>query len=231
MKRLFCLISIGVIGILSFSACNPKLEIPSYLYIDSVSFSCLESQGSASCRIPDIRVVVNGDDRGSYELPATVPILQTGNSQIRLWAVVYKNGLPQQRVVNYLYSLYETNIVLRSGQIDTLRPSFSYADGTQFYLNEDFESAGNKFMASGKAFSTTTDSTLLLHVKGENNTHSGIVLFDETDTNRYFEMRTISPIYLIGTTTTFCFLELNCSCSQNIEVGMYIKNTPSRQVR
>ncbi|MBO4544077.1 MAG: hypothetical protein J5606_03885 [Bacteroidales bacterium] len=225
MKKSFvCIISLWIV-IVSFYGCNPKVGVPSYLYIDSLSFSCLESQGTSSCRIPDIRVVVNGDDRGSYVLPATVPVLQAGNSQVRLWTVVYKNGLPQQRMVNYLYSMYETNVVLRTGKIDTLRPSFSYVDGANFYFIEDFESAGNKFAASGKAFSINTDSTLLLHIKGEQNTRSGIITFDESDTNGYFEMRTISHVYLVGTTTTFCFLELNCSSTQTIEVGMYINNT------
>ncbi len=231
MKKSFvCIISL-LIAIACFYGCNPKVGVPSYLYIDSLSFSCSESQGTSSCRIPDIRVVVNGDDRGSYVLPAAVPILQAGNSQIRLWTVVYKNGLPQQRVVNYLYSMYETNRLLRTGQIDTLRPSFTYAEGTQFYFIEDFESAGNKFSASGKSYSINTDSTLLMHVAGEQNTRSGIITFDDSDTNRYFEMRTISHVYLVGTSTTFCFLELNCSSTQTIEVGMYINNTQTQGSR
>lgn len=208
------------------TACNPKIDIPSYIYVDTVSFSCLNSQGSCSHKITDIRLTVNGDDRGSYDLPALIPVLASGKAKIQIQPVVYKNGLPQQRMVNYSYSLYEDYHQLEKGKIDTIRPHFTYSDLTNFYFIENFEDAGIKFSSIGAPITKTTDESLLLHVPGDNSTNhtAGMVCIAPHDSNSSFELKTITPVYLTSTTMNICFMELNYSGTQSIEVGAYFHN-------
>lgn len=221
-------ISIVLIFSLGFilTACNPQVDIPSYIYVDTVTFSCQNDQGSASHQIKDVRITVDGEngDRGSFTIPALVPVLRSGSCRVQIQPVVYKNGLPQQRIVNYLYSLYDEYRNLKQGKIDTIRPHYTYADYTKFYFIEDFEDAGIKFKSDGKGIDKTADDNLLLHVVGENNHTAGIITFNEADTTRYFELKTVTPIYLTSTNVNVCLLELNCSSTQSIEVGVYFNN-------
>lgn len=221
----FILLGIAVV------ACNPQVEIPSYIYVDSVSFSCLNTQGSASYNIKDISVTVNGDARGSYELPALVPVLHKGSCKIQLQPVIHLNGMSHQRVVNYTYSLYETYHDLVQGKIDTIRPHFTYADQTKFYFIEGFEEAGFKFSCEGATLNKTSDSSILLHIPNENNYSAGMITFGENDTSYSFELKTINPIYLTSTTMTICFLEINYSGTQSLEIGSYFHHSTGRSTQ
>ncbi|MBP5412450.1 MAG: hypothetical protein J6Y47_04245 [Bacteroidales bacterium] len=225
MKKIIFLLT--VCGFCLF-ACNPAIDIPSYIYVDSVTFTCQNSQGSISSKITDVRLTVNGDDRGSYDIPALIPVLASGKAKIQIQPVVFKNGLSQQRMVNYTYNLYDDYRQLKKGQVDTIRPQFTYSDLTQFYFIENFEDAGIKFSSTGAPVVKTTDDNLLLHVANDNsiNHTAGMICFEKNDSNSLFELKTISPVYLTSTSMTVCFLELNYSGTQNIEVGAYF-NDPS----
>lgn len=228
MKKIFFLLAAGILCLYS---CNPRIDIPSYIYVDSVSFSCLNSQGSIASKITDVRLTVNGDDRGSYDIPALIPVLANGKAKIQIQPVVFKNGLSQQRMVNYTYSIYENYHHLTKGQVDTIRPQFTYSELTQFYFIENFEDAGIKFSSKGAPITKTMDENLLLHIANDNsiNHTAGMICFEKNDSNALFELKTISPVYLTSTTMSICFLELNYSGTQKIEVGAYFNNPSTNQ--
>ena len=85
-----------VLAYCSFSGCeiiNPKEDTPSYLKINSIPLntrkSASETYGSNSNNIVDAWVFANGKLIGSFELPATIPILAEGNVEIRRFGRVF----------------------------------------------------------------------------------------------------------------------------------------------
>ena len=84
-KLLFCCLVV-------FLGCKDAPEqIPAYLYIKPFT---VNAQGDASWhKVTEGWLYVNGDYLGSYTLPATVPILADGQSEVWLYPGVKKNGI------------------------------------------------------------------------------------------------------------------------------------------
>ncbi len=52
--------------------------LPAYIYIPAFELRTTQGEGSASSAITDVWLTVNGEFLGAYELPARIPVLQTG---------------------------------------------------------------------------------------------------------------------------------------------------------
>ena len=222
-------------------SCNPKMEIPSYIWIDSVDFQVLEPalQGTASHKISDVKIVANGQSLGFYQLPARIPILEHGNTRLSINAGIMINGIPQLKAEYPFYTPYILNVDLKKGEIDTILPHFTYTDNTEFYHIENFESAGMQYAAYGTSapLNKTNDKTLIFHQNKEDNKYSGIVELPYTNdsaTVYHFEFRTIKPVELNSSKIYDCLLEIDFRITHNVEIGMIVHsalpNTADRQV-
>ena len=84
MKIQYLLIAI-VISI-SFFSCKPdeqKAIVPGFLTISDVSVKTTGGQGSSRDRITNVNVFINDQSQGSFELPASIPIQQTGDTTLQ----------------------------------------------------------------------------------------------------------------------------------------------------
>ncbi len=210
-------------------ACNSNVETPSYVYIESVDFAAGDEQGTSSSKIPDVWVTANGTSLGTYQLPALVPVLASGKTELIFEAGIKLNGLSVQRPKYPLYTLYKETVTLVKGRVDTISPSFSYQTSVKFSFIEDFESAGLKFYSiPGSAeLKKTQDSSLIFHYRNEPNNFSGIIELPDADTIHYFDIRTTSPIYLNSNSVSECFVEINYCFTQNVEIGLYCYSSSS----
>lgn len=218
-------------SLLFLFSCNPEVEIPAYLYVEKADFIAanFEQEGTSSSKITNIRVRVNGQTIGSFSLPALVPVIANGNTDIAIDAGIKLNGLSQQRPEYPFYTPYETRINLTKGKIDTIVSVFNYVDYIKFALKEDFESAGLKFssVSESKVLEKTQESSLLFHYPNEPNNFSGIIQLPFQDTINFFEIKTTDPIYLDATSTTVCFVEMNYRFEENVEIGIYAYSSSS----
>lgn len=226
----------GILVIVGFLLlnCNPKVEIPAYIYVENVSFSAKNEQGTSSAKIPDIWVAVNGKSIGVYQLPALFPVIAEGGTQLWIEAGIKLDGLSQQRPKYPFYSMYKENINLTKGKIDTIVPEFRYLDSLKFPLIEDFESAGLKFSSvpNSAELKKTNDNNLIFHNGNEPNTYSGIIELPTADDISFFEIKTTSALWLNSYSATYCFVELNFCFTENVEIGMYCyyKSSSPRQI-
>ena len=60
-------------------------EIPSYINVSKVNLLTSSVQGSNTHKITDIWVYVNDQFRGTFEIPATIPLLHKDSNNIRLF--------------------------------------------------------------------------------------------------------------------------------------------------
>ena len=209
----------AVIMVWLLAACDRDVTVPSYIYIDSVSFVTQYAiQGSASSNISDVWVTVDGKNMGLYELPATVPLLASGPVKIQLQAGIRKNGISSLRPVYPFYASYICYTELEKGRTDTLVPTFSYQSVVSFDFKEDFEDAGIKFSAvdSSPVMGKTSDKNDIFSHAGEVNHYSGLISLGPDDT--YFEVVTNSAL---KNRQTYTFLEMDYCMTGDIEVGIY----------
>src|SRR6185369_3550902 len=106
---------------------NPAEPVPSYVHIDSFSLSTnLITQGSKSNKVVDVWAFVDGNAVGTFELPATFPVLSAGSHKLTLRPGILLDGIAATRSIYPLYTGYDTAINLESGKIKTGTPKIEY---------------------------------------------------------------------------------------------------------
>ena len=69
-------------------------KIPSFIHVEEFDFDITHSsQGSASEKITDVWVYVDGSIAGVYELPSTIPLHFEGNHSLKLHPGIKQNGI------------------------------------------------------------------------------------------------------------------------------------------
>lgn len=130
--------------VLSLSACdivNPEEAVPAFLNINSIDLQTdYDIHGSESHKITETWVFANGELLGTFELPATVPILASGSTDIQVRAGIKKNGISATRDIYPFYSGFSSSIELSEGETATINPSVQYQEDAQILLQRDFES-------------------------------------------------------------------------------------------
>lgn len=119
-------------------------EIPSFLYIEKADLITNdETQGANTHAIIDATVFANSIFVGTFELPATVPILESGNTRIAIGAGIKNNGISTDRIIYPFYEINRRDIALTPDAVTPISAdstvTFNYfSDGITFYI-EDFE--------------------------------------------------------------------------------------------
>ncbi len=126
------------------ASCQPDnfgKEIPAFVEIDTFVLRTDQAlQGSASEKITEVWLNVDGDFLGAYSLPARVPLLGGGQRQLSLQAGIRDNGISRSPEVYPFYSDFERRLELQPGATLRLSPEISYLGQTRFAFIEDFES-------------------------------------------------------------------------------------------
>ena len=139
----------ALLFMLYFTSCdiiNPEEDLPSYVYIENFSLNSNQGiQGSASAKITEGWLFLDGDFLGAYSLPAIVPLLTSGTHTIRVEPGIRDNGIGSTPEIYPFYEVFETTIDLSPTSTDTIRPATRYKSNAQFIFVEDFEQADHLF--------------------------------------------------------------------------------------
>lgn len=237
MNRLYILYLFAIAFF--YNSCNKDqylAEVPSYLRVESIDFESTSIQGSSSTNITDVWITMDGQFLGAFELPCTVPILDSGEHDFNIYAGIKANGISATRIRYPFYkecdvfvfngSDYDSEkaetIHLYRDSMVVVKAAAEYVDDVAFLSIEDFEDAGTVLddsdMSDTSLIRTNVDS-LVFEGYG-----SGEVHLDEE--NSFFELisaeyTTISSLYNAN------FLELNYKCDHSFKVGVAIKNADS----
>jgi hypothetical protein len=132
---------------LILSACeiiNPTEDTPSYLKINNIvldpSKSSTESYGTASNNIVDAWVFANGKLIGTFELPATIPILAKDSVKLNILAGVYGDGQKGARFPYGFYTQYNKTVFLEPAKVTEVKPVVKFNSSVVFPFDiyEDF---------------------------------------------------------------------------------------------
>jgi len=168
MKNQYLLI-VGITIISLFSCEKQKAIVPGFLKIDDVVLQSSASQGSSSDNITDINVFINDQSIGIFELPALIPIQQTGNVNLKIRSVIYKNGQSNEKVDYPFYTTFNLDTTFIPEAQMELTPVVNYQTTAIFdnpWSGEDFETGVNF------NYSPQTD-TVFQRVTGVNDVFEG----------------------------------------------------------
>lgn len=212
MKKILFLLYITAL----YSSCGLTdnfSEEPMYLQINSASLTGTPQVGN-SHDIKDAWVYVDGFNVGIFELPATVPILSSGNTvNVDIRAGVRDNGIqlsarqyPFYKTLNYTFDFIANETI----ELDL---TYEYVDNVQFTINENFE--------LGNVFFDDVDGNPLSTISRSNETPYGSFCGKSevsADLSR-FEQAT-SEVYLTNVfQSSEVYLEIDYKCDVSFIVG------------
>ena len=149
LRLLFYLLPVTAILLTS---CKQEDLTPSWVTIESVSLQTDEvSEGDNTHAITDLWVFKNNEALGVWEVGSTFPVLGEGSSNFIFRAGIKKNGIAASRTQYPFYEQFTIDLDLVKGDTFVVTPVFTYKEGAEFAMLEDFEDSGIDFTA-------TTDS-------------------------------------------------------------------------
>ncbi|MEM1325127.1 MAG: hypothetical protein AAGI23_04185 [Bacteroidota bacterium] len=147
--RLFLSGFIALCLTLQLASCelvNPEEAIPAYIQIDTIQFvNNSAARGTAQQKIVEAWVTVDDDFLGTYDLPATIPVLKSGAANVIVRPGIKDNGIGSLSEIYTFFRPFETSVTLSPTETAILQPSTSYISDINFAFVEDFESGVNWF--------------------------------------------------------------------------------------
>jgi hypothetical protein len=135
---------------LMLSACeiiNPDEEIPAYVRIQRPEFNPQLITNPAEQILDGWLTIDKSDLIGGFELPATVPVLNTGTGKIvSISAGVKSDGQSGVRIEYPFYTIHQDTLDLTPTSENEVRPVFQYLDNLEFPLNETFDLLTNQMV-------------------------------------------------------------------------------------
>lgn len=136
---LFCAFTIYIL-----SSCVKNNPDPAWLEVNEFVFmsnpDLVGVEGELTHNFSDATVIINGKVIGIFELPFKIPVLLTGNVNIKIYPTVRNNGISATKKIYPFVEVYEINADLIANQTLTINPSTKYHSSLQFWI-EDFETS------------------------------------------------------------------------------------------
>ncbi len=207
---------IAIIPVFIVASCNiinPPEDSPAFIRIEEFELNTEIFEGSNSQKITEMWLYSNGQLIGVFDPPFEVPVLQTGEQDLQIFAGIKNNGIAITRIRYPFYKIYTETVVLQPGMTDTVKPVFEYIDNLEFWM-ETFEDPGIKFNRAG--ISDTLMELTQIPDEIFEGTGSGIVHLDSE--RNYFYAFTEESLDLPAGSQFF--LEMDYRCNNSFAVGL-----------
>lgn len=227
---LFLLLITILISTISCEKFEGEQTIPSYISVDT--FYLLDNpdlqEGKLTHDFTDAWVYVDDQIIGAFELPAAVPVLQSGIHKLTIYPGIKYNTLSGTRGPHIYIEPYIDNEFLFAVDsvvsIPNPNPKVYYFDNTKFALIEEFESISGTFKET-----SVSDTTISLFPQDPSNfdrygNSSGAGYL--VGTNSIFEITSFeedSPGFQFPNGVPVIF-EMDYNTNNLIIVGLFIKN-------
>lgn len=191
--------------------------VPAYLKIDSIQLATDYAQeGTAMHNITDAWVYINGELIGTFQLPATFPVLKEGTNTLVVLPGIKKDGIAATRIDYPFYQSIPQQIKLVPDKtLDLGILHTRYSTKAKFVWKEDFDNAAitldSTRNSTEKIRQTNGDSLTLEGL------HSGIVELDTVGSTFEAVSHSTFPI-----PNSAVFLELNFRLNCDLDVGVYV---------
>lgn len=202
--------------------------IPGFVYIErSDLVTDEETQGANTSNIYDATVYADGEFMGTFEMPAKVPILKNGNTDILVGAGIKNNGLGADRRIYPFYAFYSTSIDLKP---NTVSPITSDSIITyEYFPNLNYRIIGFETIGTDlEAMPTNTADFVKTTVPSEVLSGSGSLKVTLNQDGREFFTKTNWDLANLSPGASM-YLEIDFKGDQYIEIGVLAQN-PERTI-
>ncbi|MCU0347220.1 MAG: hypothetical protein MUC59_09760 [Saprospiraceae bacterium] len=208
-----------------FVACDREDEpIPTYMTIEPFELKATDTNkhGSISENITHADVFMfdsttnESIQLGVFELPATFPVLNSGNFSLNIDPVIRANGSSNYLQPYPFYSRFSKNINLSNDEGLTVKPSTNYIEEAVFGMQEDFEN-GNTVFTVDRDDNDATAVTITSQDAFEGQ-YSGRIKLDTA--NAVIVAQTEGLFDLTISTAGKIYLELNYKTDVPLEFGI-----------
>ena len=229
LHRLSLLLLLPLFVLSSCELYNPDEQIPSYIRIESFELESVDANlhGAITENITDVWVFVNDEQIGGFELPATIPILEQGPVNLKVFAGIKLNGIAASRLAYPFFDVYE----LGEGQIElvpdsviTIEPITRYNSVHNYLWNEDFENTGLDYAQPGPALLVRSDNTTGNQLYGGK---IGRVALNATDSSWRFQ----TDAFQFPRVETEAFIEMDYAFEAEMVVRVisYVPGSPGQE--
>ena len=190
---------------------------PAFLYLEAITVNTTTEQGSSRVRVPQGQLFVGEEYIGIVQLPGRVPVLQTGEQELRLDPLVRDNGSTGTLALFPFYERITTTVNLEPLRVDTVQLETTYADNrTDFAFVESFDSPGILFSDDRDG----NDQTAIVRVEdGALEGQSG--RFTLTTDNPFIEVATPEATpYAFANANAGVYLEMDFKADIPFQVGL-----------
>ncbi len=195
---------------------NRDEPVPAYITIEPFEVITTSAQGTNSHAIADGWITVNGESLGPQELPATIPVLQSGELEVRVDPGIKNNGISGERKKYPFFDFFATSASFSEGQITSISPTTTYFSSCQFWI-EDFEDAGVQLAAH-------SSSQVGINQVGSSNqfegSNAGLIALGSSENFALIQSTANLILPKLGRRV---YLELNYRCTHPFRVGVLHK--------
>jgi hypothetical protein len=222
MKTIFKLFFTALI----FCSCDrtaDKVPVPAYVYVSDIIFQQGNPtrEGSASHKISDAWISVDGQLIGTNILPTLLPVIlndSIDNHQITIRAGIIKNGVASTRTDYLVFKRYNEFRILEPGKIDTFIATVGYDTSAIVEKIEDFEGVGVAFGEdldgnSNTAMTRQQEDVFEGNYSGKLFVDSGNLECQLATTNRYYNLQQQGTAFAV-------YLEMNYKTEVPIQIGL-----------
>lgn len=115
-------------------SCDKEEPIPSYIYIPSFDVEAQAGFGTSTSKITEVWVYANDNLLGVFPIPAMVPILEEGDTELKLFPGIHDAGILGRPRAYPFYEPVVLNQHLTRGQKDTLALTTTYLSPQKIML-------------------------------------------------------------------------------------------------
>lgn len=211
-------LTIGLL-IIILSACKKyQAEIPSYIHIDAITVTTdVLTQGTSSSKITDAWVYLDGELIGVFELPTTLPIIASGESDISIRPGIKVSGIAKNRAYYPFYTSYDLSLHLIPDSTIIVSPTVSYQAWAEFPLLENFDYSTAIATFDTTSYSETTFQTTINSTEVFEGDGSAVIHLDNT--HDFFECYT-DKTYELPQGGNPVYVEMNYKSEAEIYVGV-----------
>lgn len=226
MRITIYVFSIAVLLVIGFGSCNiinPSETTPTYVQIDSFTFSGVQ-RGSSSHKISNVWVYFNNSPVGNFDLPAKFPVIANAPGTLLVAPGIDYDGLISQELVYPLYAGDSMHLSPAPGTVVSFKPKTGYLTSSELKFEETFESSPVLF--SRYDGDTTIVRTYTPDEVYEGGASGAIYLIPGQDS----AIVVSSDIAKAITPGADAYIELDYKGSLTLRVGMYATNNTSGEV-
>lgn len=197
--------------LLLLAACKKDGGTPAYVRITSPKVITATGHDTITSKITDLWVYVDDAPAGVWEVGSKVPLLGSGNSNVKLIAGIRRNGVTDDRIQYPFYATWSKQIDLVPEGTLELHPVLSYYPDLTYWIED--------FSGGGVALDTIDCTAPLVRYNPTDSAYGGFVLDATHDVFRCTDSGNDLGI-AYGTTA---FLEMDYRSEVQLLIGVRYK--------